>query len=139
MRNIFEILPYGRVVIPLTILGAFFPLTGSFVPNPLSYPLQAATWQIFDPKAAYHLSLHLVALILGAYLTVISAMAFLRDGRTRVLLLATAFVLIAIREAVQAADLIFFLGQQVMPFTDIEVAHLIDLIIALFSVGTLKS
>lgn len=129
-----------RAAIPLVILAIGLPIAGRAIPDTVVNSVQAVALQAVDLKVAYHLSLHAVALILGVYLMAISTRAFLRDGRTRVLLLGIAFSLIAIREAVDMTDLVLFHGQQVLPFTDIEVAHLIDfLIITLFSAGTLKS
>ena len=121
------------------ILAVSVPLVGSFAESALNY-LQIAAWQTTDFRFAYHLTLHLLTLTLGCFLFAISVKAFIRDGRSRLALLSTAFALIAIREALNTFDLVLFSGQRIVPFTDIEVSHLIDfLIIALFSAGTLKS
>ena len=126
-------------VFSLGILAVSVPIAGSFAELALNY-LQIAAGQTADFRFAYHLTLHLLTLILGSFLFAISVRAFIRDGRSRLALLSAAFALIAIREALNIFDLILFSGQRIVPFTDIEVSHLIDfLIIALFSAGTLKS
>jgi len=115
------------------------PVVGSFAELAMNY-LQIAAGQTADFRFVYHLTLHLLTLILGSFLFAISVRAFIRDGRSRFALLSAAFALIAIREGLNIFDLILFSGQRIVPFTDIEVSHLIDfLIVALFSVGTLKS
>ncbi len=140
MKNSFDRLLHTRAAIPLVILAIGLPMAERAFTDTVVNSVQTVALQTADLKIAYHLSLHAIALILGVYLMAISTKAFLRDGRTRVLLLGVAFSLIAIREAVDITGLVLFHGQQVLPFTDIEVAHMIDfLIILLFSAGILKS
>lgn len=130
---------HGLRIFSLGILAASVPIAGGFAEAALSYS-QVVASQPADFRFAYHLTLHLLTLVLGSFLFAISVKAFIRDGRSRLALLGAAFALIAIREALNIFDLVLFSGQRVVPFTDIEVSHMIDfLIIALFSAGSLKS
>jgi len=93
-----------------------------------------------DFRFAFHLTFHLLILVLGAFLFAISAKAFIRNGRSKLVFLSAALALIAIREALNISHLMLFSGQRVVLFTDIELSYMIDfLIVALFSAGTLKS
>ena len=92
------------------------------------------------PSMIYHILLHMAGLTLVVFLSTVSFLAYSSSPTTRMLLMAVAFVTLAVVELLyllQAGGI--YLGQFIIPAANIELSHLVLLImVTLFVLGVLK-
>jgi hypothetical protein len=92
------------------------------------------------PSMIYHILLHMAGLTLVVFLSTVSFLAYSRSPTTRMLLMAAAFVTLAIVELLyllQAGGM--YVVQFIIPAANIELSHLVLLImVTLFGLGVLK-
>jgi len=92
------------------------------------------------PSMIYHIILHMAGLTIAVFLSVVSFLAYSRSPTTRMLLMAAAFVTLAVVELLyllQAGGI--YVGQFIIPLANIELSHVVLLImVSLFGLGVLK-
>lgn len=92
------------------------------------------------PSMIYHILLHMAGLTIAVFLSVVSFLAYTRSPTTRMLLMAAAFVTLAVVELLyllQAGGI--YVGQLIIPLANIELSHVVLLImVSLFGLGVLK-
>ena len=92
------------------------------------------------PSMIYHILLHMAGLTLVVFVSTVSFLAYSRSPTTRMLLMAVAFVTLAVVELLyllQAGGI--YVGQFIIPAANIELSHLVLLImVTLFGLGVLK-
>ena len=92
------------------------------------------------PSMIYHILLHMAGLTLVVFVSTVSFLAYSRNPTTRMLLMAVAFVTLAVVELLyllQAGGI--YVGQFIIPAANIELSHLVLLImVTLFGLGVLK-
>jgi hypothetical protein len=92
------------------------------------------------PSMIYHILLHMAGLTIAVFLSVVSFLAYSRSPTTRMLLMAAAFVTLAVVELLyllQAGGV--YVGQFIIPLANIELSHVVLLImVSLFGLGVLK-
>jgi hypothetical protein len=92
------------------------------------------------PSMIYHILLHMAGLTIAIFLGVVSFLAYSRSPTTRMLLMAAAFVTLAVVELLyllQAGGV--YVGQLIIPLANIELSHVVLLImVSLFGLGVLK-
>ena len=92
------------------------------------------------PSMIYHILLHMAGLTLVVFVSTVSFLAYSRSPTTRMLLMAVAFVTLAVVELLyllQAGGM--YVGQFIIPAANIELSHLVLLImVTLFGLGVLK-
>ena len=92
------------------------------------------------PSMIYHILLHMAGLTIAVFLSVVSFLAYSRSPTTRMLLMAAAFVTLAVVELLyllQAGGI--YVGQFIIPLANIELSHVVLLIVvSLFGLGVLK-
>ena len=95
---------------------------------------------LFHQHMIYHILMHLVALILSQFLTVVSLMAYLKSRTTRILFMTFGFVTLVIAEYVYLLNSTEDIHAIFISHVNIELSHLILLImIIFFGVSFLKS
>jgi hypothetical protein len=94
---------------------------------------------INHPSMIYHISLHLISLIVAVFLTAISALAHRRSGSTRILFMFFGFLSLTIVELIYLFNATEDIEEVAIPFIDIELPHIILLaMLTLFGIGVLK-
>jgi hypothetical protein len=92
------------------------------------------------PSMIYHILLHMAGLTIATFLCVVSFLAYSRNPTTRMLLMAAAFVTLAVVELLyllQAGGI--YVGQLIIPLANIELSHVVLLImVSLFGLGVMK-
>lgn len=92
------------------------------------------------PSMIYHILLHMAGLTIAVFLSVVSFLAYSRSPTTRMLLMAAAFVTLAVVELLyllQAGGI--YVGQFIIPLANIELSHVVLLLmVSLFGLGVLK-
>jgi hypothetical protein len=92
------------------------------------------------PSMIYHILLHMAGLTIAVFLSVVSFLAYSRSPTTRMLLMAAAFVTLAVVELLyllQAGGI--YVRQFIIPLANIELSHVVLLImVSLFGLGVLK-
>jgi hypothetical protein len=83
---------------------------------------------ITDTSMIYHLLLHLISLIIAIFLGLVSILAYLRNGRSRLLFMMIGFLLLSIIEAMYLLDVTSKIEDVVIPIVDIELSHVIFLV-----------
>jgi hypothetical protein len=95
---------------------------------------------VAHPSMIYHILLHMAGLTIAIFLSIVSVLAYSRNSTTRMLLMAVGFMSLALVEffyLLQAGGIV--IGQVVIPAVNIEVSHIILLImVSLFGLGVLK-
>jgi hypothetical protein len=95
---------------------------------------------VAHPSMIYHIILHLAGLTIAIFLSVVSILAYSRNRTARMLLMTVGFMSLALVEffyLLQAGAIV--IGQIIIPIVNIELSHLILLImVSLFGVGVLK-
>ena len=87
---------------------------------------------IFHPHMIYHILLHIVVLILSQFLAVVSLMAYLKSNTSRILFMTLGFMTLVIAEYVYSLDSTENFHVLYIPHINIEVSHLILLIMVIF-------
>jgi hypothetical protein len=94
---------------------------------------------ITDTSMIYHLLLHVISLIIAIFLGLVSILAYLRNGRSRLLFMMFGFLLLSIIEATYLFDVTSKVEDIVIPIVDIELSHVIFLVmLTLFGIGIFR-
>jgi hypothetical protein len=94
---------------------------------------------ITDRSMIYHLLLHVISLIIAIFLGLVSILAYLRNGRSRLLFMMFGFLLLSIIEAMYLFDVTSKIEDIVIPIVDIELSHVIFLVmLTLFGIGIFR-
>jgi hypothetical protein len=94
---------------------------------------------INDRSMIYHLLLHVISLIIAIFLGLVSILAYLRNGRSRLLFMMFGFLLLSIIEAMYLFDVTSKIEDIVIPIVDIELSHVIFLVmLTLFGIGIFR-
>lgn len=92
------------------------------------------------PTMIYHIILQLAGVTIATFLSVVSLLAYSRSPSMRMLLMAIAFMTLALVEffyLLQAEGIV--VGQLIIPAINIELSHLVLLVmVSLFGLGVLK-
>jgi hypothetical protein len=87
----------------------------------------------------YHISLHIVSLIIAIFLSSVSILAFNRNRNARMLFMTLGFALLAVIETLYLFHATANLEDVIIPVVDVELSHIILLVmLTLFGVGVLK-
>jgi len=94
----------------------------------------------YHPSMIYHILLHVAGLTIATFLSIVSILAYSRNPTIRMLLMAIAFITLAVVEffyLLQAGGIV--VGQFIIPAINIELSHLVLLMmVVLFGIGVLK-
>ena len=94
---------------------------------------------VTDTSMIYHLLLHVISLIVAIFLGLVSILAYLRNGRSRLLFMMFGFLLLSIIEAMYLFDVTSKVEDIVIPIVDIELSHVIFLVmLTLFGIGIFR-
>jgi hypothetical protein len=94
---------------------------------------------ITDTSMIYHLLLHVISLIVAIFLGLVSILAYLRNGRSRLLFMMFGFLLLSIIEALYLFDVTSKIEDLVIPIVDIELSHVFFLVmLTLFGIGIFR-
>lgn len=94
---------------------------------------------ITDTSTIYHICLHVISLIIAIFLGVVSILAYLRNGSSRLLFMMFAFISLSVIEAMYLFDVSSKIEDIVIPGVDIEVSHVIFLVmLTLFGIGIFR-
>ena len=116
----------------LLVLIASIVLSLSVVPFILPH--------LFHQHMIYHILIHLVALIISQFLAVVSIMAYLKCRTSRIFFMMLGFITLVIAEYVYLMNSTENIHVVFIPQVNIEVSHLILLImIIFFGISFLKS
>ena len=92
------------------------------------------------PTMIYHIILHIAGLTIATFLSIVSLLAYSRNPTMRMLLMAVAFMTLALVEffyLLQAGGIV--VGQFIIPAVNIELSHLVLLVmVGLFGLGVLR-
>ena len=87
----------------------------------------------------YHISLHIISLIIAVFLSSVSMLAFNRNRNVRMLFMTLGFALLAVIETLYLFHATANLEDVIIPVVDVELSHIILLVmLTLFGVGVLK-
>jgi hypothetical protein len=87
----------------------------------------------------YHISLHIISLIIAVFLSSVSILAFNRNRNARMLFMTLGFALLAVIETLYLFHATANLEDVIIPVVDVELSHIILLVmLTLFGVGVLK-
>jgi hypothetical protein len=87
----------------------------------------------------YHILLHIASVIIAVFLTVISIMAYRRNGGARLLFMTAGFAVLAFVEFLYLFYATANIEAIIIPIVDIEFSHIILLVmLTLFGIGVLK-
>jgi hypothetical protein len=94
---------------------------------------------ITDTSTIYHIFLHVISLIIAIFLGVVSIVAYLRNGSSRLLFMMFAFLTLSVIEAMYLFDVSSKIEDIVIPGVDIAVSHVIFLVmLMLFGIGIFR-
>ena len=95
---------------------------------------------IYHPSMIYHIILHLGGMVLAAFLSLVSILAYRRVLGTRILLMTIGFLALSTVEILYFLDAMDILPVAHLPISNIELPHVILLImLVMFGVGVLKN
>jgi hypothetical protein len=95
---------------------------------------------VTDTSTIYHIFLHLASVIIAIFLGVVSLLAYLRNGRSRLLFMTFAFLSLSVIEAMYLFDVSSKPEDIVIPGVDIEISHVIFLVtLTLFGIGIFRA
>ena len=87
----------------------------------------------------YHILIHIASLIIATFLSVISVIAYVRDGRVKLLFMALGFITLAILEIIMLLTATGNVNETLIPTVNVEISHIVLLImITLFGIGIIK-
>jgi hypothetical protein len=87
----------------------------------------------------YHILVHIASVIIAVFLTVISIMAYRRNGGGRLLFMMAGFAVLAFVEFLYLFYATVNIEAVIIPIVDIELSHIILLVmLTLFGIGVLK-
>jgi hypothetical protein len=87
---------------------------------------------IRDTSVIYHLLLHIVSVIIAIFLGVVSILAYLRNGKRRLLFMTFGFLSLSIIESIYLIHSTSNTQDLVIPIVDIELSHVIFLVMLTF-------
>src|ERR671926_483737 len=91
------------------------------------------------PTMIYHITLHVISLILAVFLSCVSILAYNRNRNIRMLLMMFGFSLLAAVEILYLFHSIANIQDIIVPMVDAEFSHIILLaMLTLFGIGILK-
>jgi hypothetical protein len=91
------------------------------------------------PAMIYHITLHIISLILAVFLSCVSILAYNRNRNTRMLLMMFGFSLLAVVEILYLFHSTANIQDIIVPIVDAEFSHIILLaMLTLFGIGVLK-
>ncbi|HYA81934.1 MAG TPA: hypothetical protein VEH06_00600 [Candidatus Bathyarchaeia archaeon] len=91
---------------------------------------------ISDTSTIYHLLLHIISLIIAIFLGIVSILAYLKNGRWRLLFMMLGFFLLSGVETIYLFNVSSNVEDIVIPVVDIELSHVIFLaMLTLFGIG----
>jgi hypothetical protein len=94
---------------------------------------------ITDTSIIYHLLLHVISLIIAIFLVFVSILAYLRNGRSRLLFMMFGFLLLSVIETMYLFHIASKIEDLVIPIVDIELSHVIFLVmLTLFGIGIFR-
>jgi hypothetical protein len=94
---------------------------------------------IRHPSMIYHISLHIVSVIIALFLSAVSILSYKRSNNTRILFMTLGFSLLAVIEFLYLFHATANIEDIIIPVVDIELSHLILLVmLTLFGLGVLK-
>jgi hypothetical protein len=94
---------------------------------------------IADTSTIYHIFLHLASLIITIFLGVVSILAYLRNGHSRLLFMMFAFLSLSVIEAMYVFDVSSKTQDIIIPGIDTEISHIIFLVtLTLFGIGIFR-
>jgi hypothetical protein len=95
---------------------------------------------IRDTSTIYHMLLHIASLIIAIFLWAVSMLAYLRNGRSRLLFMMFAFLSLSVIEAMYLFDISSNIEDIVIPGIDyMPVSHVIFLVtLMLFGIGVFR-
>lgn len=87
----------------------------------------------------YHISLHVGSVIIAVFLTVVSVIAYRRNGSRRLLFMMGGFAVLAFVEFLYLFYATVNIEAVLIPVVDVELSHVILLVmLTLFGIGVLK-
>ena len=91
------------------------------------------------PTMIYHITLHVISLILAVFLSCVSILAYNRNRNIRMLLMMFGFSLLALVEILYLFHSTANIQDIIVPIVDAEFSHIILLaMLTLFGIGILK-
>lgn len=87
----------------------------------------------------YHILVHVASVVIAVFLTVISIIAYVRNGGSRLLFMMTGFSVLAFVEFLYLFYATANIEAIMIPIVEIELSHVILLVmLTLFGIGVLK-
>lgn len=94
---------------------------------------------ITDTNLIYHIFLHIVSIIIAIFLSVVSTLAYKRNGDTRLLFMTLGFFSLVVVEILNLFYSIMEIEDTIIPIVDIEISHIILFVmLTLFGIGVFK-
>ena len=94
---------------------------------------------ITHTKLIYHIFLHTVSIIIAIFLSVVSTLAYKRNGDTRLLFMTLGFFSLVVIEILNLFDSMMGIEDTIIPTVDIELSHIILFVmLTLFGIGVFK-
>jgi hypothetical protein len=94
---------------------------------------------IKHPYMIYHILMHIVSVIIAVFLSIVSFLAYNRNGSIRLLCMSGGFCLLAIIEFLYLFHSTANIEDVIIPIVDVELSHIILLVmLTLFGIGVLK-
>jgi hypothetical protein len=94
---------------------------------------------ITHPNIIYHISLHIVSLIIATFLSVVSILAYKRSRGVRLLFMTLGFLSLIVIEILYIFYSMIGIEDIIIPVVNIEIPHVILFImLTLFGIGVFK-
>lgn len=94
---------------------------------------------ISHPSMIYHIVLHVASLAIALFLCSVAVIAYLRDGKAKLLFMVLGFTALAVIEILMLLSATGNLQEPVIPAVNVELPHVVLLVmITLFGMGVLK-
>jgi hypothetical protein len=94
---------------------------------------------ITDTNLIYHIFLHTVSIIIAIFLSVVSTLAYKRNGDARLLFMTLGFFSLVVIEILNLFYSIMEIEDTIIPIVDIEISHIILFaMLTLFGIGVFK-
>jgi hypothetical protein len=94
---------------------------------------------ITDTNLIYHIFLHTVSIIIAIFLSVVSTLAYKRNGDARLLFMTLGFFSLVVIEILNLFYSIMEIEDTIIPIVDIEISHIILFVmLTLFGIGVFK-
>jgi hypothetical protein len=94
---------------------------------------------VTHPSMIYHVVLHMISVIIAAFLSVVSITAYRRTGGLRTLFMTIGFMALGVAEVVYVLQAAAIPLPFYVPSVNIEVSHIITLVmLTMFGLGVLR-